>query len=77
MLLLLLQFGDPSITSECLFTLLNGDDMYKTFQDMSKTSLSLLIFSKIYLYLYIGIFVCVVLGLFGGIYNDAYETVVS
>lgn len=42
-----LQFVNPSTTSENLFALLNGDDIYNTYQEMSKMSLAAWIFSKV------------------------------
>ena len=68
------QFTDLSITSECLFSLLNGDDMYMTYKEMPQTSYSLWIFSKIYLYLFIALFIYVVLSVFIGLISDTYET---
>ena len=49
-LLCTLQFVDPSTTSENLFALLNGDDIYNTYQEMSKASFSAWIFSKVYIH---------------------------
>ncbi|CAI8007043.1 Mucolipin-3 [Geodia barretti] len=40
------KFVDPSTTSENLFALLNGDDIYNTYQEMSRASFSAWIFSK-------------------------------
>ena len=67
------QFATLSEVSECLFSLVNGDDMFVTFREMSKESYGLWIFSKIYLYLFISLFIYIVLSLFIGIISDAYE----
>ena len=50
LLLCTLQFVDPSTTSENLFALLNGDDIYNTYQEMSRASFSAWIFSKVYIH---------------------------
>ena len=62
------------LTMECLFSLLNGDDMYPTFTKLSRTSgTAVLIFSKLYLYGFISFFIYVVLSTFIGIVGDTYE----
>ena len=69
-----IQFKDLSVTSECLFSLLNGDDMYTTYRDMSETPTAIWVFSKVYLYLFISLFIYVVLSVFIGLISDTYET---
>ena len=59
--------------SECLFSLVNGDDMFPTFREMSEENYGLWVFSKIYLYLFISLFIYIVLSLFIGIISDTYE----
>lgn len=68
------QFADLSTTSDNLFSLLNGDDIYATYRDMRQTSYALWIFSKIYLYLFITLFIYVVLNVFIGLIYDTYQT---
>ena len=68
------QFRDPSVTSECLFSLINGDDMYMTYQEMSTISTPAWVFSKIYLYVFIALFIYVVLSVFISLISDTYET---
>ncbi len=69
-----LQFKDPSTTSECLFSLLNGDDMFATYNEMSQASMGAWVFSKIYLYTFISLFIYVVLSVFISLISDTYET---
>jgi len=69
------KFRDLSVTSECLFALINGDDMYATFSGMDDSDLLIWYFSKIYLYVFISLFIFVVLGLFIGIIADTYERI--
>ena len=69
------KFKDIITTSECLFSLVNGDDMFNTFKLMDTDDYTLWIFSKIYLYLFISLFIFVVLSLFIGIISDTYERI--
>lgn len=69
------KFRSLSITSECLFALINGDDMFPTFAIMSTKSLMLWWFSRIYLYSFISLYIYVVLSLFISVIMDAYDTI--
>jgi hypothetical protein len=68
------KFSDPSVTSECLYSLINGDDMFNTYVMMEKKSMPAFIFSKIYLYIFISLFIYVVLSVFISLISDTYET---
>ena len=61
---------------EGLYTILNADDLYSTFEDahVNSQSLAVKIFSEIYLALFIFTFIYVVLSLFIGIFTQAYES---
>ena len=63
------------MVSECLFSLVNGDDMFTTFSEMDDSDKMIWYISKIYLYLFISLFIFVVLGLFIGIIADTYERI--
>jgi hypothetical protein len=67
------QFTSLSEVSECLFSLVNGDDMFPTFREMSQENYEIWVFSKIYLYLFISLFIYIILSLFIGIISDTYE----
>lgn len=69
------KFSTLSSTSECLFSLINGDDMFATFSMVSGHSGMIWGFSRLYLYLFVIIFIYVVLSLFIAIIMDAYEVV--
>lgn len=69
------KFSTLSSTSECLFSLINGDDMFATFSMVASKSGMIWGFSRIYLYLFVIIFIYVVLSLFIAIIMDAYEVV--
>ncbi|XP_031551125.1 mucolipin-3-like [Actinia tenebrosa] len=69
------KFRNLSTVSECLFSLINGDDMYMTYSEMQKRNIYIWVFSKIYLYVFISLFIYVVLSLFIGIISDTYERI--
>ncbi|CAH0398587.1 unnamed protein product [Chilo suppressalis] len=70
-----MKFRSLSTTSECLFSLINGDDMFATFSIMSKKSPMLWWFSRVYLYSFISLYIYVVLSLFISVIMDAYDTI--
>ncbi|CAH0729480.1 unnamed protein product, partial [Brenthis ino] len=70
-----MKFRSLSTTSECLFSLINGDDMFATFSIMSKKSQMLWWFSRVYLYSFISLYIYVVLSLFISVIMDAYDTI--
>lgn len=70
-----IKFRSLATTSECLFSLINGDDMFATFSIMSAKSEMLWWFSRIYLYSFIGLYIYVVLSLFIAVIMDAYDTI--
>lgn len=67
------QFRDTTITAECLYSLINGDDMYNTYAIITTKSGPIWVYSKAYLYIFISLFIYVVLSLFIGIISDTYE----
>lgn len=69
------KFRSLSTTSECLFSLINGDDMFATFSIMSDKSRILWWFSRIYLYSFISLYIYVILSLFISVIGDAYDTI--
>ncbi|KAK7792043.1 hypothetical protein R5R35_001677 [Gryllus longicercus] len=70
-----MKFRSLASTSECLFALINGDDMYATFSIMSYKSPMLWWYSRVYLYSFISLYIYVVLSLFISVIMDAYETI--
>lgn len=70
-----IKFRSLSTTSECLFALINGDDMFATFSIMSDKSITLWWFCRIYLYTFISLYIYVVLSLFISVIMDAYDTI--
>eukprot|EP00092_Neocalanus_flemingeri_P041214 GFUD01044874.1.p1 GENE.GFUD01044874.1~~GFUD01044874.1.p1 ORF type:complete len:647 (+),score=101.15 GFUD01044874.1:110-2050(+) len=70
------KFASFMSTSECLFSLINGDDMYATFDLIHfHESPSVWVYSRVYLYTFIGLFIYLVLSLLISIIMDTYEVV--
>lgn len=69
------KFRTLSTSSECLFALINGDDMFATFTTMPDNSIMLWWFCRIYLYSFISLYIYVVLSLFISVIMDAYDTI--
>ncbi|XP_015265985.1 PREDICTED: mucolipin-3 [Gekko japonicus] len=69
------KFRSLNMVSECLFSLINGDDMFATFEKMQQKSYLVWLFSRIYLYSFISLFIYMVLSLFIALITDTYETV--
>ena len=63
------------MVSECLFSLINGDDMFVTFSEMQESSTLVWLFSQVYLYTFISLFIYMVLSLFIALITGAYETI--
>ncbi|XP_037626296.1 mucolipin-3 isoform X1 [Sebastes umbrosus] len=69
------KFRTLNTVSECLFSLINGDDMFTTFKDMKQKSSLVWIFSRVYLYTFVSLFIYMILSLFITIITDTYDTI--
>ncbi|XP_072430946.1 mucolipin-2-like isoform X2 [Chiloscyllium punctatum] len=69
------KFEKLSTVAECLFSLINGDDMFATFAEIQEKSNLLWLFSRVYLYSFISLFIYMVLSLFIALITDTYETI--
>lgn len=69
------KFRSLSMVSECLFSLINGDDMFVTFSEMQNSSYLVWLFSQLYLYTFISLFIYMVLSLFIALITGAYEII--
>uniref|UniRef100_A0A4W6EDM3 Mucolipin TRP cation channel 1 n=1 Tax=Lates calcarifer TaxID=8187 RepID=A0A4W6EDM3_LATCA len=69
------KFRSLSMVSECLFSLINGDDMFVTFAEMEQSGTLVWIFSQVYLYTFISLFIYMVLSLFIALITGAYDTI--
>lgn len=70
-----IKFRYLSTSSECLYSLINGDDMFVTFSATMTKNKVVWYFSRIYLYIFISLFIYAVLNLFTGVILDTYETI--
>ncbi|XP_056270189.1 mucolipin-3-like isoform X3 [Pseudoliparis swirei] len=66
------KFQTLNTMSECLFSLINGDDMFATFQEMKRKSTLVWLFSRVYRYTFISLFIYMILNLFITIITDTY-----
>uniref|UniRef100_A0A8C5ATJ3 Mucolipin TRP cation channel 2 n=1 Tax=Gadus morhua TaxID=8049 RepID=A0A8C5ATJ3_GADMO len=69
------KFESLSRVAECLFSLLNGDDMFSTFAQLKDKNAVVWFFSRAYLYSFISLFIYMVLSLFIALITDAYDTI--
>ncbi|KAK6314509.1 mucolipin-2 isoform X2 [Coregonus clupeaformis] len=69
------KFEGLSRVAECLFSLVNGDDMYTTFAQLKDKNSLVWLFSRVYIYSFISLFIYMVLSLFIALITDAYDTI--
>uniref|UniRef100_A0A672J744 Mucolipin-3-like n=1 Tax=Salarias fasciatus TaxID=181472 RepID=A0A672J744_SALFA len=69
------KFRTLDKVTECLFSLINGDDMYATFLNLRGKTYMVWLFSRLYLYSFISLFIYMVLSLFIALITDTYETI--
>ncbi|XP_041790511.1 mucolipin-3 isoform X2 [Chelmon rostratus] len=69
------KFRTLNTVSECLFSLVNGDDMFPTFKNMKQKSSLVWTFSRVYLYTFVSLFIYMILSLFITIITDTYDTI--
>ncbi|XP_041943446.1 mucolipin-1b [Alosa sapidissima] len=71
------KFRSLSMVSECLFSLINGDDMFATFSELEHSSTLVWVFSQVYLYTFISLFIYMVLSLFIALITGAYDSIMQ
>ncbi|KAM7100074.1 mucolipin-2 isoform 4-T7 [Molossus nigricans] len=69
------KFVALNTVSECLFSLVNGDDMFATFAQIQQKSILVWLFSRLYLYSFISLFIYMILSLFIALITDSYDTI--
>ncbi|CAL8306336.1 unnamed protein product [Lota lota] len=69
------KFRTLNTVSECLFSLINGDDMFPTFKNMQQKSQLVWAFSRVYLYTFICLFIYMILSLFVTLITNTYDTI--
>lgn len=72
--LLVVQFRYMSTASECLFSLVNGDDIFTTFATINDMNVVMWWYSRVYLYVFVSLFIYVILSVFISVIMDTYET---
>ncbi|ESN91833.1 hypothetical protein HELRODRAFT_90253 [Helobdella robusta] len=70
-----IKFRELTTSLECLYSLINGDDIYTTFATMNQVSTGVWLFSRLYLYMFISLFIYVVLSMFITIIADTYDSI--
>ncbi|XP_057244770.1 mucolipin-1-like [Malurus melanocephalus] len=65
------------MVSECLFSLVNGDDMFATFAALRPSGALVWLFSQVYLYSFSALFIYMVLSLFIALITGAYDSIKS
>ncbi|XP_056598550.1 mucolipin-3 isoform X2 [Triplophysa dalaica] len=61
--------------ADCLFAMINGDEIYSTFTKLREKSYLVWVFSGLYVYTFIPLFTYMVLSLFIAIITETYETI--
>ncbi|XP_055979378.1 mucolipin-2 isoform X2 [Sorex fumeus] len=69
------KFENLNTVAECLFSLVNGDDMFATFAQIQQKSILVWLFSRLYLYSFISLFIYMILSLFIALITDSYDTI--
>ncbi|XP_067086349.1 mucolipin-3-like isoform X1 [Osmerus mordax] len=69
------KFRTLNTVSECLFSLINGDDMFPTFKGMQQKSNLVWLFSRVYLYTFVSLFIYMILSLFITLITNTYDTI--
>ncbi|XP_063076469.1 mucolipin-3 isoform X2 [Engraulis encrasicolus] len=69
------NFRTFNMVADCLFSLINGDEIYSTFIKLREKSYLVWLFSRAYVYSFISLFTYMVLSLFIALINDTYETI--
>ncbi|XP_042560915.1 mucolipin-3 [Clupea harengus] len=69
------NFRTFNMVAACLFSLINGDEIYSTFTKLRERSYLVWLFSRLYVYTFISLFTYMVLSLFIALITDTYETI--
>uniref|UniRef100_A0A8C4R0R2 Mucolipin TRP cation channel 3 n=1 Tax=Eptatretus burgeri TaxID=7764 RepID=A0A8C4R0R2_EPTBU len=69
------KFRTLDMASECLFSLINGDDMFATFTEINGKGYLVWLFSQVYLYTFISLFIYMILSVFIALITETYECI--
>ncbi|XP_028832964.1 mucolipin-3 [Denticeps clupeoides] len=61
--------------ADCLFSLINGDEVYSSFSKLRQRNYLVWLFSRLYIYTFIFIYAYMILSLFIALITDTYETI--
>ncbi|EEC01582.1 mucolipin, putative [Ixodes scapularis] len=70
-----IKFRTLSTAAECLFSIMNGDDIFATYAMLFEKNSLVWYFAQAYMYSFVVLFVYLVVSLFVAIFVDAYETI--
>ncbi|XDV26481.1 hypothetical protein PO909_030194 [Leuciscus waleckii] len=69
------NFRTFNLVADCLFSMINGDEVYSSFKKLRDKTYVVWLFSRVYIYSFISLFTYMVLSLFIAIITDTYETI--
>lgn len=69
------QFRTFNLAADCLFSMINGDEVYSSFKKLRDKTYVVWLFSRVYIYSFISLFTYMMLSLFIAIITDTYETI--
>ncbi|KAK7158449.1 hypothetical protein R3I94_004921 [Phoxinus phoxinus] len=69
------NFRTFNLVADCLFSMINGDEVYSSFKKLRDKTYVVWLFSRVYIYSFISLFTFMVLSLFIAIITDTYETI--
>lgn len=70
-----IKFRTLSTAAECLFSIMNGDDIFATYAMLFEKNSLVWYFAQAYMYSFVVLFVYLVVSLFVAIFVDVYETI--
>ncbi|XP_058614540.1 mucolipin-3 isoform X2 [Onychostoma macrolepis] len=69
------NFRSFNMVANCLFSMINGDEIYSTFTKIRDKNDLVWMFSKMYIYTFVPLFTFMILSLFIALITDTYETI--
>lgn len=69
------QFRSFNMVANCLFSMINGDEIYSTFTKIRDKKDLVWMFSRMYIYTFVPLFTFMILSLFIALITDTYETI--
>uniref|UniRef100_A0A8C2AZH1 Mucolipin 3a n=1 Tax=Cyprinus carpio TaxID=7962 RepID=A0A8C2AZH1_CYPCA len=69
------NFRSFNTVANCLFSMINGDEIYSTFTKIRDKNDLVWMFSRMYIYTFVPLFTFMILSLFIALFTDTYETI--